>query len=62
MHFSDKGLYVCVAKSPGKKTDAAAFLMVYGECIISFVYNSLSQIRCQVKMPANYNDRRALYE
>ena len=37
VHFSDKGLYVCVAKSPGKKTDAAAFLMVYGEFIMSFV-------------------------
>lgn len=31
VHFSDKGLYACVAISPGKKNNATAYLTVYGE-------------------------------
>ena len=60
VHFSDKGLYVCVAKSPGKETDATAFLMVYGEFIVLYgikVYFKLDHVRFVLK---NYYSYKAL--
>ena len=33
VHFTDQGFYVCIAKSPGKKNNATAYLTVYGELL-----------------------------
>ena len=43
VHFSDKGLYVCIAKSPGKKNNATAYLTVYGEWLyVYFFYEKIN--------------------
>ena len=37
VHFTDQGLYACIAKSPGKKNNATAYLTVFGEFAILFL-------------------------
>lgn len=35
VHFDDMGLYTCVAKSPGKLSNATVLLTVYGEYLMA---------------------------